>query len=55
MSGNLYRVEDMWTRDCSMPMPDTHFGGTDDITSAFGKQENGFTTIAFRKRVAGIC
>ena len=44
----------MWTPDCSVPMPDAYFGGTDDITSAYGTQENGFTTIAFRKRLQGI-
>ena len=52
-AGNLSRVQDMWTPDCSVPMPDAYFGGTDDITSAYGTQENGFTTIAFRKKLQG--
>jgi len=52
-SGNLYRIYDTWTPDCSIPLPDAYFGGTDDITSAYGIQENGFTTIAFRKKLTG--
>ena len=43
----------MWTRDCNVPLPDAYYGGTDDITAAYGTQENGFTTIAFRKRLTG--
>ena len=49
----MYRVKDTWTPDCSIPTADAYFGGTDDITAAFGVQEGEFTTIAFRKRLTG--
>ena len=37
----------------STPMPDNFFGGKDDLTSALGYEENGVTTILFRKKIDG--
>ena len=37
----------------STPMPDDFFGGKDDLTSALGYEENGVTTILFRKKIDG--
>jgi len=42
--GNLYRVQDMYTRDRSTPRPDDYYLGNDDITGAAGSQIDGITT-----------
>ena len=34
-------------------MPDNFFGGKDDLTAALGYEENGVTTILFRKKIDG--
>ena len=34
-------------------MPDNFFGGKDDLTAALGYEENGITTILFRKKIDG--
>ena len=38
----------------STPMPDDFFGGKDDLTAALGYEENGVTTILFRKKIGGM-
>ena len=37
----------------STPMPDSFFGGKDDLTAALGYEEDGVTTIVFRKKLEG--
>ena len=51
--GTLHRVEDMYTRDRSTPQPDRFYLGSDSVTGAAGAQVDGFTTIAFRKKIKG--
>ena len=34
-------------------MPDSFFGGKDDLTAALGYEEDGVTTIVFRKKLEG--
>ncbi|XP_050669313.1 uncharacterized protein LOC126968369 isoform X2 [Leptidea sinapis] len=49
--GNYHRVLDYYTRDRSTPRVDTFWGGHDDITASSGFEENGVTTIMFRKKI----
>ncbi|XP_045519064.1 uncharacterized protein LOC123710853 isoform X1 [Pieris brassicae] len=49
--GNYHRVLDYYTRDRSTPRVDTFWGGHDDITVSSGFEENGVTTIMFRKKI----
>jgi hypothetical protein len=35
-------------------MPDSFYGGKEDLTSALGYEEDGTTTIIFRKKLEGI-
>ncbi|XP_063630295.1 uncharacterized protein LOC134801598 isoform X2 [Cydia splendana] len=49
--GNYHRVLDYYTRDRSTPRVDTFWGGHDDITASSGFEENGVTTIMFRKKL----
>ncbi|XP_073961160.1 uncharacterized protein isoform X2 [Choristoneura fumiferana] len=49
--GNYHRVLDYYTRDRSTPRVDTFWGGHDDITAASGFEENGVTTIMFRRKL----
>ncbi|KAA0191806.1 hypothetical protein HAZT_HAZT003474 [Hyalella azteca] len=49
--GNSYRVMDYYTRDRSTPRPDSFWGGEDSITAALGWEQDGVTTIVFRKPV----
>jgi hypothetical protein len=51
--GNSYRVMDYYTRDRSTPRPDSFWGGEDSITAALGWEQDGVTTIVFRKPVLG--
>ena len=34
-------------------MPDSFYGGKEDLTSALGYEEDGVTTIIFRKKLEG--
>jgi hypothetical protein len=34
-------------------MPDSFFGGKEDLTSAVGYEQDGVTTIMFRKKLEG--
>ena len=47
--GNQYRIFDYYTRDRSTPRMDEFYGGSQSLTAAVGKEENGITTIIFRK------
>ncbi|XP_050356649.1 uncharacterized protein LOC126777614 isoform X2 [Nymphalis io] len=49
--GNYHRVLDYYTRDRSTPRVDTFWGGHDDISAASGFEDNGVTTIMFRKKI----
>ncbi|XP_039765017.1 uncharacterized protein LOC120637291 isoform X3 [Pararge aegeria] len=49
--GNYHRVLDYYTRDRSTPRVDTFWGGHDDITAASGFEDNGVTTIMFRRKI----
>ena len=51
--GRNSRIQDAYTRDRSTPKPDGHVGGTEDLTAAVGEEENGWTTVLFRKKLAG--
>ncbi|KPJ20098.1 Cell surface glycoprotein 1 [Papilio machaon] len=49
--GSYHRVLDYYTRDRSTPRVDTFWGGHDDVTAASGFEENGVTTIMFRRKI----
>ena len=48
---NRFRILDYYTRDRSTPRLDSFYRGTQSLTAAVGKEENGITTIIFRKRL----
>ena len=50
MQGNLYRIEDYYTRDRSTPRLDSVYGGHSDLTGAIGWEKDGETVIMFRKK-----
>lgn len=53
--GQLSRIGDYYSRDRSTPQKDEFYGGKDDLTGALGfEDDDGFTTIVFRKKVKGI-
>ncbi|GBP74468.1 DBH-like monooxygenase protein 2 homolog [Eumeta japonica] len=49
--GNYHRILDYYTRDRSTPRVDTFWGGHDDLTASSGFEENGVTTLMFRKKI----
>ncbi|XP_015589186.1 uncharacterized protein LOC107264912 isoform X5 [Cephus cinctus] len=49
--GNTHRVGDYYTRDRSTPRQDSFWGGKDSLTSAFGFEKDGRTTIVFRRKL----
>ncbi|KAF2359756.1 DOMON domain [Trinorchestia longiramus] len=52
-NGNSYRIMDYYTRDRSTPRPDAFWGGEDSLTAALGWEEDGVTTIVFRRPLQG--
>ncbi|XP_059615678.1 uncharacterized protein LOC132261124 isoform X2 [Phlebotomus argentipes] len=50
--GNASRVLDYYTRDRSTPRLDSFWGGKFDLTAATGFEQDGVTTIAFRRKLA---
>ena len=52
--GNLFRILDYYTRDRSTPRTDDFYGGEDDLVAAIAGEDNGVTTIRFRRPLAGI-
>ena len=50
--GDTSRVFDYYTRDRSTPLRDSVYDGEDDLTAAIGWEEDGETTIIFRKKMA---
>lgn len=51
VKGELSNIGDYYTRDRSTPRRDEFYGGTPDLTGAVGWEEDGTTTIWFRKKV----
>ena len=52
--GKLSRVGDYYTRDRSSPRSDAFYGGgKNSLTAAIGQEENGVTTILFRRKLKG--
>ncbi|XP_076320004.1 uncharacterized protein LOC143230387 [Tachypleus tridentatus] len=49
--GKASRISDYYTRDRSTPRVDSYYGGTDSLTAAVGAEDNGVTTVLFRKKV----
>ncbi|XP_012938304.1 uncharacterized protein LOC106011832 [Aplysia californica] len=49
--GDLSRIGDYYTRDRSTPLFDHVYGGRDSLTAAMGYEENGETTILFRRKL----
>ena len=47
--GSTHRIGDFYTRDRSTPQKDSFWDGGDDLTSATGWEEDGITTLVFRK------
>ena len=43
------RVFDYYTRDRSTPRRDSFYSGKDSLTAAVGKEDNGITSIKFRR------
>lgn len=50
---NTSRIGDYFTVSRATPRQDSFYFGEDSITSAIGFQENGITTIIFRKPLNG--
>ena len=50
-NGDLSNVGDYYTRDRSTPRRDDIYGGKDDLSAAAGWEEDGVTTIMFRRPV----
>ncbi|GFS19097.1 cell surface glycoprotein 1, partial [Elysia marginata] len=49
--GQFSRIGDYYTRDRSTPLFDDEYGGQDDLTAAFGYEEDGETTLVFRRKL----
>jgi len=47
--GSTHRIADFYTRDRSTPRRDSFWSGEDDLRSAAGWEEDGITTLVFRK------
>ena len=52
--GDTSRVWDFYTRDRSTPRRDQYFGGQSDLTASMAWEEDGETTIFFRKKLKVI-
>ncbi|KAK3090959.1 hypothetical protein FSP39_016057 [Pinctada imbricata] len=49
--GMRSRIGDYYSRDRSTPLHDEAYGGTESLTAAVGFEEDGYTTILFRKKL----
>lgn len=47
--GNSFKIQDAYTPSRARPLPDTHFGGQDDILDANAFEAEGFTYMKFIK------
>ncbi|CAD6196909.1 unnamed protein product [Caenorhabditis auriculariae] len=51
VTGGKARVKDFFSPSKATPRPDSFFGGSDSLTSAAAFQQDGVTTIVFRKKL----
>lgn len=51
IGNNTAECIDSFARDVGVPTPDTELGGTDDIIWVRGTEQNGITTIEFRRKI----
>ena len=52
--GEYSRIHDAFSKDRSTPKLDTYYnGGVNSLTAAIGKEENGMTTVLFRRKLQG--
>lgn len=49
--GSFHRVRDHYARGRHTPIPDSIWGGSDDITSSTGWEKDGVTTLIFRRKL----
>lgn len=49
--GRLFRVGDYYTRDRSTPRMDENYGGIQNLLGAIGVEDNGITTIRWRRKL----
>jgi hypothetical protein len=49
--GHFARIRDTYARGRHSPLPDSVWGGRDDLTAAGGWEINGITTLIFRRRM----
>ncbi|XP_052090398.1 uncharacterized protein LOC127727039 [Mytilus californianus] len=52
--GNRSRIGDFYAHGRSTPMYDSFYGGKENLIGAFGYEENGYTTIIFRKKMTAM-
>ena len=52
--GSTSRIGDYYTRDRSTPLRDEFYNGVQSLTAAIGKEEDGYTTVLFRRKLEGI-
>ena len=53
VKGDSSNVGDYYTRDRSTPRRDKVYAGQDDLTAAIGWEQDGVTTVMFRKPASG--
>ncbi len=51
--GDMSRIGDFYTVSRATPRQDSFYGGEDSLTAAVGWEENGVTTLMFRKPLKG--
>ncbi len=49
--GSFHRIRDHYARGRHTPIPDSIWGGSDDITSSTGWEKDGVTTLIFRRKL----
>ncbi|XP_076093914.1 uncharacterized protein LOC143064737 [Mytilus galloprovincialis] len=52
--GNRSRIGDFYAHGRSTPMYDSFYGGKENLLGAYGYEENGYTTIIFRKKMSAM-
>ena len=52
--GSKSRILDYFTPSRSTPRRDFIYGGLDTLTAAVGKEEDGVTTLIFRRKLEGM-
>lgn len=51
--GDMSRIGDYYTVSRATPRQDSFYGGEDSLSAAVGWEENGVTTVMFRKPLKG--